>query len=195
MTQKKSLMPQSTDSSIESKVDLKDSHAPENITQNQLNQLPVALSPEDKFQEYLSSRDKSQRFTSQQRAMVRFIFSQHDHFDADTLMEEMKSSGISISRATAYRTLGKLVDSGLLRRHETAGRTRYEHDYGYPHHDHLHCLVCGRMIEFQADAIEQIVRKSAENHGFMPSSHNLIIQGTCMPCRVGRNAKRRLDRI
>jgi len=174
---------------------------PENSSENQnspssgLDKVSVALSPEEKFQEYLASRDRTQRFTAQQRAMVRFIFSHHDHFDADGLFDEMKSSGISISRATAYRTLTKLVDAGLLRRHETGGRTRYEHDYGYPHHDHLHCIECGTMIEFQVEGIESIIKNSSELHGFKPSGHSFIVQGTCMPCRLRRSAKRRLDRI
>lgn len=160
-----------------------------------LDKVTVALSPEEKFQEYLASRDRTQRFSAQQRAMVRFIFAQHEHFDADGLIAEMKTAGLSISRATAYRTLGKLVDSGLLRRHETGGRTRYEHDYGYPHHDHLHCVACGAMIEFQVAEMEAIIRKSSEAHGFKPSGHSFIVQGTCMPCRLRRGAQRRLDRI
>lgn len=170
---------------------LKDQNSPS----SEPNQFSAALSPEEKFQEYLDSRERTQRFTAQQRAMVRFIFMQHDHFDADGLFDEMRTAGISISRATAYRTLTKLVDSGLLRRHETGGRTRYEHDYGYPHHDHLHCVECGIMIEFQLIGIDSIIRDSCEAHGFKPSGHSFIIQGTCTPCRLRRSSQRRLDRI
>src|SRR4051794_24955271 len=78
----------------------------------------VSQSPEDKFREFLSSRSKPQRFTDQQRDMVRFIFSRHNHFDADQLIDDMKKAGLEVSRATVYRTLGKLVDAGLLRRLE-----------------------------------------------------------------------------
>lgn len=185
----------STDFLTVSKVESNDSTIGQSSILQSLDKVSVTLSPEEKFQEYLSSRDRTQRFTAQQRAMVRFIFSQHEHFDADGLFDEMKSAGISISRATAYRTLNKLVDAGLLRRHETGGRTRYEHDYGYPHHDHLHCVECGVMIEFQVDGIDSLINKSSEIHGFKPSGHSLIIQGSCMNCRMNRSAQRRLDRI
>src|SRR5437764_12430949 len=78
----------------------------------------VSQSAEEKFREYLTSRPKAQRYTGQQRDMVRFIFSQHDHFDADQLIDDMKAAGFRVSRATIYRTLGKLVDAGMLRRLE-----------------------------------------------------------------------------
>src|SRR5438132_2970694 len=82
----------------------------------QLAAVKVAHSPESKFREYLASRPKPQRFTDQQRDMVRYIFAQHSHFDAEQLIDDMKQAGLQVSRATAYRTLGKLVDAGLLRR-------------------------------------------------------------------------------
>src|ERR1700751_4970727 len=53
----------------------------------------VAQTPENKFREYLASRPKPQRFTGQQRDMVRFIFAQHNHFDAEQLIADMKQAG------------------------------------------------------------------------------------------------------
>src|SRR5271165_6386146 len=126
----------------------------------------VSQSPEAKFREYLASRPRPQRFTEQQRDMVRYIFSQHDHFDADQLIEEMKRDGFSVSRATVYRTLAKLVDAGLLRRLELGPRMFYEHDYGYPQHEHLQCGECGKMIEFQSPALEAALREVCRQHHF-----------------------------
>src|SRR5437667_474882 len=107
-----------------------------------LPSVEVSQSPEEKFREYLASRPKPQRYTGQQRDMVKYIFSKHNHFDADTLIDEMKQAGLPVSRATIYRTLNKLVDAGLLRRLELGPRMFYEHDYGYPAHDHMYCTNC-----------------------------------------------------
>src|SRR4051794_32111788 len=82
----------------------------------------VSQTPEEKFREYLSSRPRAQRYTEQQRDMVRFIFSQHHHFDADQLIDAMKKANFQVSRATVYRTLAKLVDAGLLRKLEIGPR-------------------------------------------------------------------------
>ena len=161
----------------------------------QLPAVAVSQSPEDKFREFLLSRPKPQRFTDQQRDMVRYIFGRHNHFDADQLIDDMKKAGLGLSRATVYRTLAKLVDAGLLRRLEIGPRMCYEHDYGYPQHEHMHCDLCGKMIEFQNPAIEVSVREICRQHQFNASGHTFIVRGTCAECNRARVNKRRLDLI
>jgi Fur family ferric uptake transcriptional regulator len=161
----------------------------------QLPAVEVSQSPEDKFREYLASRPRPQRYTEQQRDMVRFIFSQHNHFDAEQLIDDMKRAGFAVSRATVYRTLNKLVDAGLLRRLELGPRMFYEHDYGYPQHEHLYCQKCGKVIEFQNPAIEAIIRDVGTQHNFHTSGHTFIVRGTCADCNRARVTKRRLDLV
>lgn len=155
----------------------------------------VSQSPEEKFREYLASRPRPQRFTGQQRELVQHIFAQHHHFDTDQLIDDLKTAGLLISRATVYRTLTKLVDAGLLRRLDLATRTFYEHDYGYPQHEHLVCDKCGKMIEFEHPSIEAAIREVAAENQFQFSDHTLHIRGTCLECNRARATKRRLDLI
>ncbi len=157
--------------------------------------IEVSQSPESKFREYLASRSTPQRFTEQQRELVQFIFMRHSHFDADRLIDELKDAGHQISRATVYRTLRKLVDAGLLRALELGPRTYYEHDYGYPQHEHLYCDKCHQMIEFQSPAVERVIREVCNQHGFQPSGHSFIIRGVCAACNRGRVTKRLLDLV
>jgi Fur family ferric uptake transcriptional regulator len=159
----------------------------------QLPAVAVAHSPESKFREYLASRPRPQRYTEQQRDMVKYIFAQHNHFDADQLIDDMRDNGLSVSRATVYRTLNKLVDAGLLRRLEVDARIFYEHDYGYPQHEHLYCQQCRKMIEFQSPALETIIQDMCRRHSFQTSGHTLVIQGICSDCNRARVMKRRLD--
>jgi Fur family ferric uptake transcriptional regulator len=161
----------------------------------QLPAVAVSQSPEDKFREYLASRPRPQRYTEQQRDLVRFIFSQHDHFDADQLIDDMKKAGFQVSRATVYRTLGKLVDAGLLRKLEIGPRTCFEHEYGYPQHEHLQCGQCGKMIEFQSPALDAALKEICRQHGFNPTGHTFLVRGTCAECTRARTVKRRLDLI
>ena len=157
--------------------------------------VPVAQTPENKFREYLTTRPRPQRFTDQQRDLVRHIFAQHAHFDADQLILDVQRAGLGISRATIYRTLSKLVDAGLLRRIEVGPRTVYEHDYGYPQHEHLACDRCGKMIEFQSEPILAALRDVCAQHGFQANGHTLVVRGVCPDCNRARNPKRRLDLI
>ncbi len=155
----------------------------------------VSQTPEAKFREYLASRPRTQRFTGQQRDLVQYIFSQHNHFEADHLADEVKRAGLRVSRATVYRTLAKLVDAGLLRRLDLGPRTIYEHDYGYPQHEHLRCTECGKMIEFQSAAIDALIRDVCRQHHFHASGHTFVLHGTCAECNRARVMKRRLDLV
>ena len=155
----------------------------------------VTQSPVDKFREYLSSRPTPQRFTDQQRDLVEHVFGRHSHFEADQLVKDLEEAGLNVSRATAYRTLSKLVDAGMLRKLEVGPRTFYEHDYGYPQHEHLVCASCGKMIEFQHPAIESAIEEICGQNQFNMNGHTLIIRGTCVDCNRARAAKRRLDLI
>ena len=161
----------------------------------QLPAVEVAHSPESKFREYLSSRAKPQRYTEQQRDMVRYIFAQHNHFDAEQLIDDMKRTEFRVSRATVYRTLAKLVDAGLLRRLEVGTRTFYEHDYGYPQHEHMFCQQCRKMIEFQAPALDALLADVSRQYNFQTTGHSFIIHGICSDCNRARITKRRLDLV
>jgi Fur family ferric uptake transcriptional regulator len=155
----------------------------------------VSQTPEAKFREYLASRTKTLRFTDQQRDLVNYIFSRHNHFDVDQLHDAMKAENIRVSRATAYRTLAKLVDAGLLRRLDLGSRTYYEHDYGYPAHDHIVCEKCQKIIEFQRPQIEDELREVCSEHLFQMTGHSLIVRGVCADCNRARLGQRKLDLI
>jgi len=162
-----------------------------------LGSVDVALTPRQRFEEYLQSRGK--RLTEQRRILIDFIFKRHEHFEAEELVNALARDGNErrVSRPTVYRTLGELVEAGLLRIiMENEGRAVYDHDYGYPAHDHLHCGECGKLIEFRSDELARIRDAVAAEHGFRVSSHRLIVEGTCKECLLSKRRRRRkLDRI
>ena len=149
-----------------------------------LPSVAVSQSPEARFREFLTSRPKPQRYTDQQRELVRHIFEKHSHFDPDELLAELKVANRSVSRATVYRTLAKLVEAGLLRKIELGPRTVYDHDYGYPWHEHLVCEQCNTMIEFTEDSIAKAVQAVAALKQFRVVGYDLVVKGVCTNCAV-----------
>jgi Fur family ferric uptake transcriptional regulator len=126
--------------------------------------------------------------------MVRFIFAAHNHFDAEMLSDSMKQAGLSVSRATMYRTLNKLVDADMLRRLQLGSRVIYEHDYGYPQHQHLHCQECGQVIEFQSDEMDELLQDVCLRYGFRAQKMDIAIHGVCQNCNRS-STRRRLDLV
>ena len=148
---------------------------------------------EDKFREFLEIR--GEKLTEPRRVLVRHIFDNHKHFDADELVADLRAAGRQVSRATVYRTLRLLVEAGLLRELRLTNRTAYEHDFGYPSHDHMHCTECNRVIEFRNDEIRRLREIISMEHGFQAAGHRFIISGVCRACSRARSPRRKLDLI
>lgn len=151
--------------------------------ESSLPAVPVELTPLERFTQFLKTRGK--RVTEQRRLIVEQVFSHHDHFDADELMRHLAEliAQRKVSRPTVYRTLGELVEAGMLRTMSLGGRSVYEHDYGYPRHDHLYCQVCNTLIEFQSDALIELRDKVARQHDFQVRGHRMFVSGICRRCR------------
>ncbi len=152
--------------------------------------LPVRT-PQDRFDDFLQSR--GMRNTQQRRTLLKVVFAEHDHFDAEQLIERLPKKGDSnyVSRPTVYRTLSEFVEAGLLRKFELEGRAVYEHDLGYPEHDHLYCIECRQLTEFHSEQLQELTQQVSQTHQFQIHSHRLIIRGVCAECRQQRRRQRR----
>lgn len=162
-----------------------------------LEDVKVALSPMERFEEYLQSKGK--RVTQPRRILVDHVFSKHEHFDADTLIDELSKMAAGpnrVSRPTVYRSLTELVEAGLLRKLDIAGRAVYEHDYGYPDHDHLYCTQCQQLFEFHSEELSKIRDAVAKEQHFRVTGHKFIVNGVCGDCQhKARRPKRKVDLI
>jgi Fur family transcriptional regulator, ferric uptake regulator len=160
-----------------------------------LGTVEVALSPLERFEEFLQAKGK--RITKQRRVIIEQVASRHEHFDADQLLADLRNNPEAgkVGRATVYRALRQLVAAGLLHEMELGGRAVYEHDYGYPQHDHLHCQDCDKLIEFSSEELIRIRDAVAREHQFRVTGHRLIVSGVCSDCRAARQRKRRLDLV
>ncbi len=158
-----------------------------------LTPLVGSVSPVEKFREFLEIR--GEKLTERRRLLVQHIFNSHKHFDADELVRDLHDAGQSVSRATVYRTLRLLVEAGLLRELRLTNRSAFEHDYGYPAHDHLHCTSCNRVVEFRNDEILRLRDAISLANGFRPAGHRFLITGVCAACSRSHTPRRRLDLI
>lgn len=160
-----------------------------------LGSVETSLSPQERFEEFLQARGK--RVTRQRRVIVDHVAGRHEHFDAEQLLDELRKTkaGARASRPTVYRTLAEMVGAGLLKTMVLDGRTVYEHDYGYPQHDHLYCSGCRQLIEFSSEEVAKICDAVAAQHRFRAQSHRLIVTGLCFDCRASRSKSRLQDRV
>ncbi|TGL64523.1 Fur family transcriptional regulator [Leptospira sarikeiensis] len=131
------------------------------------------------FSDYLQK--KGLKITSQRMLVAERIFSLHNHFTAESLLEEFKDQRDKISKATIYRILSIMVEAKLLQEHNFGQDYKYyEHIIGHTHHDHIICIDCGRIVEFVDERIEQLQEQAAASNGFKITGHSLNIYGSCL---------------
>ena len=132
-----------------------------------------------RLDEFLASKDL--RRTKQRDVIVEAAFNTKDHFTADELHDRVRGTDRTVSRATVYRTLGLLVDCGLLREIDL-GRDQTYYDPNFldkPEHNHLICVDCGRVVEFQDENITVLEDCITRRLGFTPASKSIRIEASC----------------
>jgi Fur family ferric uptake transcriptional regulator len=105
--------------------------------------------------------------------------SEQHHVTAEDVYKELLNAGEEVGLATVYRVLTQFEAAGLVIRHNfEGGRSVFEINHG-GHHDHMVCVECGKVFEFNDPAIEERQRKVAERAGFAMDEHALYMYGVC----------------
>ncbi len=130
-------------------------------------------------------REKGLRSTRQRDAVLDAFLREDSHVSVDELCDRVRRDNPSIGHATVYRSMGLFVDAGIAKeRRFHEGRVRYEPGVNVAHHDHLICLRCGDIQEFEDPTIEQIQQDIAGSRGFQVTYHRLELYGLCARCRA-----------
>lgn len=104
---------------------------------------------------------------------------QNQHISAEDVYKILIDHGEDIGLATVYRVLNQFDDAGILNRHHfEGGKSVFEISHK-KHHDHLVCLKCGKVIEFEDDVIEKRQEEVAERHNMKLTHHSLYLYGEC----------------
>src|SRR5262245_60136572 len=127
-------------------------------------------------------RERGLKSTSPRDDIAHVFFEMSRHVSAEELYAEVKKINPHVGYATIYRTLKLLKECGLLsERHFDEGQARYE-VAGEDHHDHFICESCGKIIEFEDDAMERLQQNVARKLGVALDRHKLELYGRCAEC-------------
>lgn len=139
----------------------------------------VKEAAKQKFLDFLAR--KNLRITSQRQAIIDTVFNTDQHFTAEQLLDWSRARDQSVSRATVYRTLPLLTESGLVREMDFGKDYKfYDPNYAdHPNHSHIICQDCERIVEFESDKISKIESEISQKLGFSVKSQRLQITGSC----------------
>lgn len=102
-----------------------------------------------------------------------------------TMNELVKEIGDVIDRASIYRTVKLYEQLGVVNRIQHGFKYRLELSDDYtPHHHHLTCQKCQRVVSFDEPAgLDELIHLVATTNGFVHQQHNLEIFGLCPQCQ------------
>ncbi len=133
----------------------------------------------EKFLRFLEQ--KNLRMTSQRMAIIDTVFSTDQHFTAEQMLDWARERDQAVSRATVYRTLPLLTESGLVHEMDFGKDYKY-YDPNYadsPNHNHIICQDCERIVEFESDKIEKLQGEISQSLGFSLKAQQLRITASC----------------
>lgn len=128
-------------------------------------------------------RSRGIRLTSQRQLVVRRAVA-YLHFTSEELVRDVQAIDRTIARGTVYRTLALMHRYGVVEKHDFRyGPPNYEVTFAKTHHDHLMCVQCGEIIEFQEPRIETIQDRVVKRFGYQLLSHTHKLYGLCRTCQ------------
>jgi Fur family ferric uptake transcriptional regulator len=94
-----------------------------------------------------------------------------------------------IDRVSIYRTLELFTKLGITDIVPLGWKQRYELTSPFkPHHHHLYCTNCGKLIDVHSQKLEQVVAAIARDYNFSPTEHKFEVSGLCKECSTKHQA-------
>ena len=129
-------------------------------------------------------REMGLKVTQQRMAILEGLSSGRAHVTAQEVFEVVNGKHPEIGFATVYRFLRKMAEQQLVTEVRMGGLpARYELT-PRKHHDHLTCVKCGQIVEFENLQIESLQERVAKEHNFQLTHHVLELYGVCQKCQA-----------
>jgi Fur family ferric uptake transcriptional regulator len=141
------------------------------------------MTVDQKFEYYL--RRKNLKLTQERKVILDEMSGSDRHFGPEDLLIQLREKGRRVSRATVYRTLDLLVDSGVVKRVCLGPQQFYYESIAKKEHKHSHlvCLKCGKIIEFFDLPAEERISEICRENQFAMTSRCFQVFGFCSECR------------
>jgi Fur family ferric uptake transcriptional regulator len=150
----------------------------------------------DEFLNYLDAQGL--RLGRARLAIAEVILGAKHHLTPTEIFTETRRKYPRTGLVSVYRTIALLKQAKLITesKFNEKGEPYIEPMRGRPHHDHLFCIRCGEVVEFQNESIEKLQEKVARERGYEITNHSLMIWGVCAACRTSNGqTKPKEDRL
>lgn len=120
------------------------------------------------------------KHTRQRDQVLEVFYEFGGHASIDDVLARVQLRLPGVGYATVYRTMKLFVEAGVAHERKFQdGQARYEPHLGDDHHDHLICLDCNRIFEFDDPVIEARQAEICSAHHLRPEHHRHEVYARC----------------
>lgn len=138
------------------------------------------MAREEQLRQALRAGDR--RYTRQRQLVMEVLEGSQAHLDVEAVYALAKKRDPHISLPTVYRALAVLKEAGLVQDHRL-GEDHAHFEAAQARHYHFTCLACGRVVEFDAPQVRQMVRELSQREGLRITDVHVFLSGYCAQCR------------
>ncbi|MDJ0804911.1 MAG: Fur family transcriptional regulator [Desulfobacterales bacterium] len=141
---------------------------------------------DSRIQHFIATcRQHQLKITPQRVAIYRALVDSDQHPTADMMYRAVREEFPSISFDTVNRTLLTLAGLGLVDVVEVfGGPKRFDPDIDG--HHHLHCMACGRIVDFDHEDYTHLEVPAEIARKFTVISKRVVLKGLCKTCAPER---------
>ena len=123
-----------------------------------------------------------ERVTNQRTLLLDLIRKSNGHVDADVLYRKAREQNHRLSLSTVYRNLQLFKKMGLVDEYHFAEEHHHYEAKPSTRHQHLICLKCGEIVEFNLPLDRQLKDEIGKQYGFEVSDIQVNLKGLCSKC-------------
>src|SRR5210317_111110 len=133
----------------------------------------------ESFSDFLAS--KGLRVTGQRKGVLEALFKQSGHFTAEQLLRDAQNLDDTVSRATVYRCLPLLVESGIIRKIDVGQENKFYALNGTSEtfKAQVICSDCDRIHDVDAPFMEWYGKTVSEKLGLVVNDQRLQVHASC----------------
>lgn len=122
------------------------------------------------------------RMTPQRLAILNEVREAGGHMTAGEIYERVRAKNPTVAYGTVYRTLHLLAEHGVILEFPF-GDQASRFDGRTDRHDHVHCTVCGELVDVDVPSALLARQVAEEQTGFAIEGHQTIFSGVCPICQ------------
>ena len=125
--------------------------------------------------------------TKQKSTILEVLENNPNHITAEELITILHSSGEKVGRATVYRFLREMEESGKVKKYTMGEKNMSYYQYvgtnSHCHgHYHLMCDMCGKLEHLDSSVTDAFAKSALESFGFMVDCTKTVFYGKCKEC-------------